>query len=140
MADEATDASNKGQLAVCIRYVKSNTLKIEERFLGFSECETSVSGQAIAAHFLQLLETWHFLLLSYVAKHMMVLVQWQERLKEQLQESPSCIQKHYTHTVHLMYLICVLYLAAVYQLSEIRWTLQIVFIAFLIILENANLL
>ena len=58
MADEATDASNKEQLAVCIRYVHSSTLKIEERFLGFSECETSVSGQAIAAHILKLLETW----------------------------------------------------------------------------------
>ena len=58
MADEATDASNKEQLAVCIRYVNSSTLKIEEHFLGFSECETHVSGQAIAAHILQLLETW----------------------------------------------------------------------------------
>jgi len=46
MADEATDAANKEQLAVCIC-----TLKIEERFLGFSECETGVSGQAIGAFF-----------------------------------------------------------------------------------------
>ena len=32
MADEATDASNKEQLAVCIRYVNSSTLKIENAF------------------------------------------------------------------------------------------------------------
>jgi len=58
MADETTAAANKEQIAVCIHYVHSSTLKIEEHFLGFSECETGVSGQAIAAHILQLLETW----------------------------------------------------------------------------------
>ena len=43
---------------VCIRYVNSSTIKIEEHFLGFSERITGVSGQAIAAHILQLMETW----------------------------------------------------------------------------------
>ena len=44
MADEATDVSNKEQLALCIRYVNSSMLNIAERFLGFSECITGVTG------------------------------------------------------------------------------------------------
>ena len=31
MADEATDAGNKEQLVICIRYVNSRTREIEER-------------------------------------------------------------------------------------------------------------
>ena len=58
MADEATDVSNKEQLALCIRYVNSSTLNIAERFLGFSECITGVTGEAIAAQILNNLEDW----------------------------------------------------------------------------------
>ncbi len=58
MADEATDAANKEQLAICIRYVDRNTMKIEERFMCFSECETGVTGQAIADRLLGHLVTW----------------------------------------------------------------------------------
>ena len=38
--------------------VDKNTMKIEERFMSFSECETGVSGQAIADHLLSHLVTW----------------------------------------------------------------------------------
>jgi len=55
MADEATDVSNKEQLALCIRYVNSSTLSIMECILGFSE---GVTGEAIAALILQNLEDW----------------------------------------------------------------------------------
>ena len=48
MADEATDAGNKEQLAICVRYVNKSTQEIEECFLGFSECVTGVTGEAIA--------------------------------------------------------------------------------------------
>ena len=58
MADEATDASNTEQLAICPRYVQQNTLEIEERFLGFTECDTGVTGEAIASKILQHLDTW----------------------------------------------------------------------------------
>ena len=58
MADEATDAANKEQLAICIRFVDKNTMKIEERFMSFSECETGVPGQAIADRLLSHLVTW----------------------------------------------------------------------------------
>ena len=61
MVDEATDAANDEQLAVSIRYVKSNTRCIEERFLAFSECltgVTGVTGNAIADHILRLLADW----------------------------------------------------------------------------------
>ena len=58
MADEATDASNKEQLAICARYVEQDTQVIEERFLGFTECDTGVTGEAIASRILQHLDTW----------------------------------------------------------------------------------
>ena len=58
MADEATDAANKEQLAICIRFVDQGTLKIDERFMSFSECDTGVSGQAIADRLLSHLVTW----------------------------------------------------------------------------------
>ena len=58
MADEATDVSNKEQLALCIQYVNSSTLNIAERFLGFSECITGVTGEAIAAQIQKNLEDW----------------------------------------------------------------------------------
>ena len=45
MADEATDAGNKEQLAICVRYI---THVIEDSLLGFSECVTGVTGEAIA--------------------------------------------------------------------------------------------
>ena len=60
MADEATDAGNKEQLAICIRYVNRGTREIVERFMGFSECVTGVTGvtgEAIA-DCLQHLSDW----------------------------------------------------------------------------------
>ena len=58
MADEATDASNKEQLAICARYVQQDTLVIEEQFLGFTECDTGVTGEAIFSRILQHLDTF----------------------------------------------------------------------------------
>ena len=43
----AGDASNKEQLAICIRFVDQSTLKIEW-FICFSECITDTTGEAIA--------------------------------------------------------------------------------------------
>ena len=57
MADEATDASNKKQLAICARCVEQDTLVFEELFLGFTECDTGVTGEAIASRILQHLDT-----------------------------------------------------------------------------------
>jgi len=58
MPDEATDVSNKEQLALCIQYVGSSTLSIMECFLGFNDCITGVTGEAIAAQILQNLKDW----------------------------------------------------------------------------------
>lgn len=58
MADEATDASNQEQLAICIRFVNQSTLQIEEHFLCFSECTTGVTGEAIAECVLHHLQSW----------------------------------------------------------------------------------
>ena len=61
MADEAADASNKEQLAICLRFVDQSTLRIE-RFmvygLCFSECNTGTTGEAIADRILSQLDSW----------------------------------------------------------------------------------
>ena len=58
MVDEATDSANDEQLAVSVRYVNPSSRAIEERFIGFSECLTGMSGEAIADHILKLLGEW----------------------------------------------------------------------------------
>ena len=58
LADKATDVSNKKQLAICLRFVDQSSLKIEECFMTFSECDIGVSGQAIADRLLSHLEAW----------------------------------------------------------------------------------
>lgn len=56
--DEAADIYNKEQLAVCLRYLDVTSCKIDARFIAFSECDTGVSGEAIADCLLGLLESW----------------------------------------------------------------------------------
>ena len=58
MADEATDVSNKERLALCSRSVNSSTLNITEHFLGYNECITGVTEEAITAQILKNLEDW----------------------------------------------------------------------------------
>lgn len=48
LADEATDISNKSQLPIVIRYVKSTDSKAKEAFVGFIELEERPTGRAIA--------------------------------------------------------------------------------------------
>ena len=48
IADEATDASNCEQLSIVLRFVDNETLNVREEFLGFAECKSGVSGDAIA--------------------------------------------------------------------------------------------
>ena len=55
MVDKAMDSANDEQLAVSVRYVNPSSRAIEERFIGFSECLTGISGEAIADHILKLL-------------------------------------------------------------------------------------
>lgn len=47
MADEASDSSNKEQLSLVLRFVDEN-LEIREEFLGFKECESGTSGEALS--------------------------------------------------------------------------------------------
>ena len=53
MADEATDAANDQQLSISVRYINHSSQRIDERFLGFSECTTGVTGEAIAKRILE---------------------------------------------------------------------------------------
>ena len=48
VADEATDSSNKQQLALALRYVDPGNLQIREYLVEFIECDNGVTGRAIA--------------------------------------------------------------------------------------------
>ena len=48
VADEVTDSSNKEQLALALRYVDPGNLQISENLVEFIECDTGVTGRAIA--------------------------------------------------------------------------------------------
>ena len=58
MADEATDASNKEQLDICICFVNQLMQEIEKHLLSFSECVTRVSEEAISSRLLHHLDAW----------------------------------------------------------------------------------
>ena len=47
LADEVTDASNKEQLSIVLRYVDSQK-NIQEHFMDFIECRGGITGQALA--------------------------------------------------------------------------------------------
>ena len=55
IANEATDRSNKEQLSITIRFIHNKPV---ENFLGFKECTSVVSGEALADGILQQLENW----------------------------------------------------------------------------------
>ena len=46
IADEATDTANDEQLSISIRFVENG--QPLEKFLGFHECKSGVTGEAIA--------------------------------------------------------------------------------------------
>ena len=60
IADEATDAANCEQLSIVLRFVDSENLSVREKFLGFTECKSDVSGNAIATNLVDILKNeWH---------------------------------------------------------------------------------
>ena len=48
VADEVTDCSNKEQLSIVLRYVHPETLLIQEDLIQFVECDTGITGGALA--------------------------------------------------------------------------------------------
>ena len=48
IADDVTDVSNKEQLSLVLRYVEPDTLLVREDLVGFFECDTGISGRALA--------------------------------------------------------------------------------------------
>lgn len=56
IADEATDTANDEQLSVCVRFVDGGVL--HEKFLAFHECQSGVTGEAIADDILSKLTEW----------------------------------------------------------------------------------
>ena len=56
IADEATDSSNSEQLSISFRFVGNGVP--QEKFLGFKECLSGVTGEAIADTILSQLSDW----------------------------------------------------------------------------------
>ena len=56
IADEATDSANDEQLSISIRFVEGGTPC--EKFLSFHECDSGVTGEAIASYILTQLSKW----------------------------------------------------------------------------------
>ena len=56
IADEGTDVANDKQLSISLHYLDDDGP--QERFLGFHECQTGVSGKTIAANILEQLANW----------------------------------------------------------------------------------
>ena len=48
IADEVTDCSNNEQLCIVIRYVEPETASIREDLVTFLECDSSITGKALA--------------------------------------------------------------------------------------------
>ena len=48
IADEVTDCSNKEQLCIVLRYVDPETNAIREDLVSFLECDSGLTGQALA--------------------------------------------------------------------------------------------
>ena len=48
IADEVTDSSNKEQLCIVIRYVEPETASIREDLVTFLECDSGITGKALA--------------------------------------------------------------------------------------------
>ena len=57
MADEATDSGNLEQMPLVLRFVED--FKVHEEFMGFVECDTGVTGQALADKITSTLRDWH---------------------------------------------------------------------------------
>ena len=59
IADEVTDAANREQLSLVIRYFNPESKTGAERLLDFTECHLGVTGHAIAETILNLLQKNH---------------------------------------------------------------------------------
>ena len=57
IADEATDSSNREQLSIVLRFV-DDKMDVREEFMGFVECKTGVTGEALAGTILDILDEW----------------------------------------------------------------------------------
>ena len=59
IADETTDTSNSEQLSIVLRFVDAD-LNVREEFLGFKECKSGITGEALADTLLDTLQNkWH---------------------------------------------------------------------------------
>ena len=50
VAKNPTDAATMEQMAMCIRYYDINMSEMEEKFIGFSECESTTGNNLAKAN------------------------------------------------------------------------------------------
>ena len=60
IADEVTDAANKEQLTLVLRYVDEDSLLIREDFVGFFECDLGITGRILADKITSTLKSFSF--------------------------------------------------------------------------------
>lgn len=56
VADKITDSSNKGQLALGLHYAHPDSRHIHEDLVDFVECDSGVTGQAVAGKIIKFLK------------------------------------------------------------------------------------
>ena len=58
--DEVADVSNKEQLSIVVRFVGCESLIVREDLVGFTECDSGISGCALADKIMMYLQTYGF--------------------------------------------------------------------------------
>ena len=58
IADETTDSSNNEQLLSIVLWFVHDKMDVRKEFMGFVECKTGVTGEALAATILGTLDEW----------------------------------------------------------------------------------
>ena len=82
-ADEVTDVSNREHLSIVLRYVES--LVAREDLVGFTECDTGISGLNFAEKIITSLEALGWISQNFMARGMMEPTTWLVQLKVKVQ-------------------------------------------------------
>ena len=81
--DEVTDVSNKEQLSLVLRYVEPDSLLVREDLVGFFECDTGISGRALADKITSCVRAYSLDLSNLRGQAMMERVTWLVQLMVQ---------------------------------------------------------
>jgi len=137
IADEASDSANDEQLAISIRYVDTSG-NAQEWFLGFSECNSGVTGNAIAENSTSNLGSWQLELTNMCGQAYDGAGAMSGATKGVPHAYWKSAQRHNLRTVQLIGLIYVWSSAALSVKSATQWTVQMVLSGFSTILPSVS--